>query len=158
MKPGLLLALSVLTYSGTASAGPASDAVMFFYSPVKFAADPQFRDRFTDPVIKLFQLNDAAIKKHPDEVACIDFDPALDAQDYDDKTVADSLKLAESIDGDKATVTASFDLFAEGDDSKREMVWDLRQVDGSWKVADIASKSNSWKLSELGCSGGEEAD
>ncbi len=158
MKLGLLLALSVLTYSGSASAGPASDAVMFFYSPVKFAADPQFRDRFTDPVIKLFQLNDAAIKKHPDEVACIDFDPALDAQDYDDKTVADSLKLAESIEGDKATVIASFDLFAEGDDSKREMVWDLRQVDGSWKVADIASKSNSWKLSELGCSGGEEAD
>ncbi|CAM5641148.1 hypothetical protein MAUB1S_11037 [Mycolicibacterium aubagnense] len=158
MKPGLLLALSVLMYPGSALAGPASDAVMFFYSPVKFAADPQFRDRFTDPVIKLFQLNDAAIKKHPDEVACIDFDPSLDAQDYDDKSVADSLKLAEAIDRDKATVTASFNLFSEGDDSKREMVWELRQVDGSWKVADIASKSNSWKLSELGCSGGEEAD
>lgn len=158
MKPGLLFALSILTYPGAALAGPASDVVMFFYSPVKFAADPQYRDRFTDPVVKLFQLNDAAIKKHPDEVACIDFDPALDAQDYDDKTVADTLKLSEAIDGDKATVTASFNLFAEGDDSKREMIWDLRQVDGSWKVADIASRSNSWKLSELGCSGGEEAE
>lgn len=158
MKPGVLLALCICAVSGPALAGPASDAVMFFYSPVKFAADAQYRDRFIEPVTKLFELNDAALKKNPDEVACIDFEPALDAQDYDDKAVADSLKLSEVVNGDSATVTANFNLFTEGDDSKREMVWDLKKVNGDWKIADISSKSNSWKLSELGCSPDDGAE
>ena len=59
----------------------------FFYVPaVKFEADEQYRDRFTEPVTKLFDLNDQATKNNPDEVACIDFDPGLDAQDFDQKT------------------------------------------------------------------------
>ena len=36
---------------------------------------------------KLFDLNDKAVKNNPDEVACLDFDPGLDAQDFDQKTI-----------------------------------------------------------------------
>lgn len=93
-------------------AGPASDAVKFFYVPaVKFEADAQYRDRFTEPVTKLFDLNDQATKKNPDQVACIDFDPGLDAQDFDQKTVSKTLKLSETVDGDTAQVVANFKLF-----------------------------------------------
>ena len=157
MRRTAFIAAFLIVLPAAAFAGPASDAVKFFYVPaVKFEADAQYRDRFTQPVTKLFDLNDQAIKKHPDEVACIDFDPGLDAQDFDQKSVSKTLKLSEKLDGDDAEVTASFNLFSEGDDSKREMVWSLRKVDGRWKVSDIASKTSDWKLSALECVAGQE--
>jgi stress response protein SCP2 len=63
--------------------------------------------------------------------------------------------LSEKRDGDSAEVTASFSLFSEGDDSKREMVWSLKKIDGKWKVSDIASKTSDWKLSALECIAGQ---
>ncbi|MER9438763.1 MULTISPECIES: DUF3828 domain-containing protein [unclassified Mesorhizobium] len=151
----LVAALSIALPAG-AVAGPASDAVKFFYVPaVKFEADEQYRDRFTEPVTKLFELNDQATKKNPDQVACIDFDPGLDAQDFDQKTVSKTLKLSEKLDGDNAQVTASFSLFSEGDDSKREMLWSLKKIDGKWKISDIASKTSDWTLSALECMAGQ---
>ncbi|UVK44794.1 YbjP/YqhG family protein [Mesorhizobium sp. AR07] len=152
----LVVALAVAVPTA-AFAGPASDEVKFFYVPaVKFEADEQYRDRFTEPVTKLFDLNDQAIKKNPGEVACIDFDPGLDAQDFDQKTVSKTLKLVEKLDGDNAEVTASFSLLSEGDDSKRDMVWSLKKIDGKWKISDIASKTSDWKLSTLECMAGQD--
>jgi len=152
MRPIVLAAVFSLAVPAAALAGPASNAVKFFYVPeVKFEADEQYRDRFTEPVTKLFDLNDQAAKNKPDEVACIDFDPGLDAQDFDQKTVSKTLKLTEAVTGDSAEVTATFSLFAEGDDSKREMVWSLKKVDGKWKVADITSRTSNWTLSALEC-------
>lgn len=152
MKRLLLLSALSLASPVTAIAGPASDAVKFFYSPeVKFAADPEYRSRFTAPVTGLFELNDKAIEKNPDQLACIDFDPSLDAQDFDQDTVDKTLKLSEKINGTTAEVTATFNLFAEGDGSQREILWSMNRVDGEWKIADISSKTNDWKLSELGC-------
>ncbi|SDA67451.1 DUF3828 domain-containing protein [Mesorhizobium qingshengii] len=156
MRLTALSAALSIALPAAAFAGPASDAVKFFYVPaVKFEADEQYRDRFTEPVTKLFDLNDQATKKHPDEVACIDFDPGLDAQDFDQKSVSKTLKLSEKRDGDNAEVTASFSLFSEGDDSKREMVWSLKKIDGKWKISDIASKTSAWKLSALECMAGQ---
>ncbi|MBB6407835.1 DUF3828 domain-containing protein [Mesorhizobium sangaii] len=156
MRLTVLVAALSIALPAAAFAGPASDAVKFFYVPaVKFEADEQYRDRFTEPVTNLFNLNDQATKKNPDEVACIDFDPGLDAQDFDQKTVSKTLKLAEKLDGDNAEVTASFSLFSEGDDSKREMVWSLKKIGGKWKISDIASKTSAWKLSALECTAGQ---
>jgi len=129
MRRTVLLAALATALPAAAFAGPASDAVKFFYVPaVKFEADAQYRDRFVEPVTKLFDLNDQATKKNPDQVACIDFDPGLDAQDFDQKTVSKTLKLSETVDGDAAQVVASFKLFSDGDDSQREMRWSLKQV------------------------------
>ncbi|MEP6567879.1 MAG: DUF3828 domain-containing protein [Mesorhizobium sp.] len=156
MKLPLVVATLSIALPAAAFAGPASNAVKFFYAPaVKFEADAKYRDRFTEPVTKLFDLNDQAQKNKPDEVPCIDFAPGLDAQDYDEKTVAKTLKLSEALDGDSATVTVTFNLFPEGDDSKREMVWSLKKVDGAWKIADIASKTSGWTLSALECMVGQ---
>jgi hypothetical protein len=156
MRLTVLVAALSIALPVAAVAGPASDAVKFFYVPaVKFEADAQYRDRFTEPVTKLFDLNDQATKKNPDEVACIDFDPGLDAQDFDQKSVSKTLKLSEKLDGDNGEVTATFSLFSEGDESRREMVWSLKKVDGKWKISDIASKTSDWKLSTLECMAGQ---
>lgn len=159
MRLTMLVAALSIAAPAAAFAGPASDAVKFFYVPeVRFEADAQYRDRFAEPVTKLFDLNDQATKKNPDQVACIDFDPGLDAQDFDQKTVSKTLKLSEKLNGDIAEVTASFSLFPEGDDSRREMVWSLKKVDGKWKISDIASKTSDWKLSGLECMAGQTAE
>ena len=156
MRLTVLAAALSIAAPPAAFAGPASNAVKFFYVPeVKFEADAKYRDRFTEPVSRLFDLNDQAARNLPDEVPCIDFAPGLDAQDYDEKTVAKTLKLAETLDGDSAEVTATFSLFPEGDNSKREMVWSLKKVDGRWKIADITSKTSGWTLSALECLAGQ---
>jgi hypothetical protein len=156
MKQPLLATALSIAWPAAAFSAQAADAVKFFYLPViKFEADAQYRSRFTEPVTKLFDLNDQAAKNHPDEVPCIDFDPGLDAQDFDQNSVSKTLKLAEAVDGDSAEVTATFNLFAEGEDSKREMVWSLRKIDGQWKIADIASKTSGWTLSGLECLAGQ---
>ncbi|MFH1796811.1 MAG: DUF3828 domain-containing protein [Pseudomonadota bacterium] len=139
-----ILALSAVP----ALAGPASDAVRFFYVPVKWEADPEFRERFTGPAKKLFDLND---KMPEGEIGCIDFGPGIDGQDYDDATIKKTLKLAEEVSGDQATVTARFTLFPEGDDAKREIQWLMVNEGGKWKIADIVSVTSGWKLSELEC-------
>ena len=152
MRLIVLAAAMSIALPAAALAGPASNAVKFFYVPeVRFEADAKYRDRFTEPVTKLFDLNDKAAKNNPDEVACLDFDPGLDAQDFDQKTLAKTLKLAETVNGDTAEVTATFSLFPEGDDSKREMVWSLKKVGGKWKIADITTKTSNWTLSALEC-------
>ncbi|TPK74777.1 DUF3828 domain-containing protein [Mesorhizobium sp. B2-4-15] len=155
----LLAAILLIAAPAAAWAGPASDAVKFFYVPqVKFEADAQYRDHFTEPVTKLFNLNDQATKKNSDQVACIDFDPGLDAQDFDQKTISKTLKLSETVDGDTAQVVANFSLFSEGDDSQREMHWSLKKVDGKWKVSDIASRTSDWTLSQLECMTGQDQE
>jgi hypothetical protein len=163
MKRSLFLAALCISSPVTAFAGPASDAVKFFYTPeVKFEADAQYRSRFTEPVTKLFELNDAASKKNPDQLACIDFDPGLDAQDFDQDAVNKSIKLSEAVNGDTAEVTATFTLLPDDgsgdDDSGREMVWSMKKIDGQWKIADISSRTHNWKLSELGCMTGDDTD
>ncbi|TIU18558.1 MAG: hypothetical protein E5W49_17295, partial [Mesorhizobium sp.] len=74
MRLTVLAAALSIAAPAAALAGPASNAVKFFYMPeVKFEADAKYRDRFTEPVTKLFDLNDQAQKNKPDEVPCIDF-------------------------------------------------------------------------------------
>lgn len=160
MKLPILFAVLLLAVPSLAAAGPASDAVRFFYTPVKFEPDAKYRDRFTEPVTKLFALNDEALRKNPDQMPCIDFDPGLDAQDFDQKTVSRTLKLDEAVSGDTAEVTARFDLFppGEAEGGRREIVWSLKQVGGSWKVADLTSKTNGWTLSSLECMTGQSLD
>lgn len=160
MKLPVFAAIACLAVPAGAHAGPASDAVKFFYVPqVRFEADAKYRDRFTAPVTRLFELNDQAQRKNPDQVSCIDFDPGLDAQDFDQKTVSRTLKLTESLDGDEGTVTATFDLFPDAEEGgAREMVWSLKKIDGKWKIADIASRTNDWTLSQLECMAGGDVE
>jgi len=154
MKPAALLASAILAMTLTyAHAGEASETVRGFYSDVEFEADPSFRDRFVDPAKAKFAENDAQ-SSNGEEVGCIDFVLAIDAQDYDEKVLAKTLQLSEDVQGEAATVTAKFSLFENQDDAQREIVWSLKNVDGAWKVSDIESKTSDWKLSQLDCTSG----
>ncbi|WP_296142088.1 hypothetical protein, partial [Pseudonocardia sp. SCN 73-27] len=79
--------------------------------------------------------------------ACIDFILALDSQDLDQNQIDSSLTLNETVNGPTATVIADFTLFRQ----PHEVEWSLQQVDGVWKVADIASRTGNWRLSGLRC-------
>jgi hypothetical protein len=143
-------AFAFSTAAVPALAGPAADAVRFFYEPVGSPSDPEFRDRFVDPARTKFQENDT-LSSNGDEIGCIDFALPVDAQDLDDAEVARTLKLDETVSGDDATVTASFNLFPGEPESRREIVWTLKKVGDAWKIADIAAPKSDWKVSEFDC-------
>jgi hypothetical protein len=132
------------------AAGSPSDAVRFFYSPVTSETAPENRGRFTEPATTIFKQNDE-LSAGGDEIGCIDFGLALDAQDYDDAEIARTLKLKESLSGNEATVTATFNLFAGDSNAQRTILWSLKKDGEDWKVADIASETGDWKLSEFDC-------
>lgn len=141
--------VAFLLASSPALAGPASDAVRFFYTPPTFEADASLRERFVDPAKAKFEENDKLSATN--EIGCIDWVLAIDAQDYDDQALAKSLRLDETVAGDTARVTASFKQFDDPDAAPTVVEWSLKQVGGQWKIADIESKTNEWKLSELDC-------
>lgn len=148
MRLPLAFALSLIALP--AVAGPAADAVRFFYTPQANVSDPALRDRFVDPALAIFEKDDK-LSNGGTAIGCIDFALQYDAQDLDDAEVATTLKLTEKVKGDSARVTANFRLFPGEDDSKRSIVWSLKQVGGAWKIADIASGSGDWKLSDFEC-------
>ena len=145
----ILLAAAIALLPGLAAAGPASDLVKSFYAPVGFEADPANRDKFVAPARDIFDQADKSAT--PGEVGCIDFVLAIDAQDFDQGEIDRTLKLDEKISGDSAAVKATFNVFPDDPDSKRSIDWTLRKVGGLWKIADIASKSSDWRLSEFDC-------
>jgi hypothetical protein len=142
------LAFLALAAVSPALAGPASDAVRYFYEPVRWEADPEIRDRFTGPAKALFDANDLMPEG---EMDCLGFAPSIDGQDFDDDTLAQTLELSEAVDGGNATVTATFQLFAGEEESQRMIDWMLVEEGGAWKVADIASRNADWALSEFAC-------
>lgn len=146
----LSLALLPLSLSATAQESSPTEAVRFFYDPPSYEPDPAVRDHFTDPAKSKFDQND---KVSTDGETCFDWVLGLDAQDYDEAVLAKTLKLEEDETGDTATVTATFSLFDGQPDSDREIVWSLKNVGGAWKISDIWSKTNDWKVSTLECQG-----
>lgn len=147
LRPTLLLAATCL--AAPAMAGPASDTVRFFYKDVPYIGDSGLRGRFVDPALAVIK-KDERLKESGEEIGCIDFAPAIDAQDFDQSSIDSTLKLEESVSGDTATVTARFKAFADAGEPQT-IVWTLKRVGGSWKVADIESPDNQWRLGEFGC-------
>jgi hypothetical protein len=146
-----IIAAAILAATASAAqAGEAAETVGGFYSAVEFEPDLTMRDLFIDPAKAKFEENDK-LSGNGAEVGCIDFVLSIDAQDYDEKVLARTLQLLEEGNGDDATVTATFSLFDGQPDSAREIVWSLKNVDGDWKVSDIESRTNDWKLSAFDC-------
>ena len=124
-----------------AFAGPASEAVRFFYTSIGAEFDPQNRDRFVDPARALLEANDTGDDR------CVDFGIAVDGQDYDEAEILRTLDLRESVQGDGAIVMAHFTLFGE----KRSIEWTLEREGRAWKVADVMSLQGGWRLSDFEC-------
>jgi hypothetical protein len=124
-----------------AYSGEAADAVRYFYDNPDAAFEVDGK-RIADPMLEVIKAN-AANSEEP----CIDFSPVMDAQDWDDKEVKDSLKLTEVVDEQTAIVTATFKLFGQ----ERSLDWAMFKLDGVWKVTDISSKTGEWALSTFEC-------
>lgn len=144
MRLPLVLALVLAATPGFA--GPASDAVRFFYASPGAELEPANRDRFTGEAKAVLDANDKA-------ELCIDFMLGIDAQDFDQAELDRTLRLDETLSGDAATVDAHFTLFPGDPAAEQSVVWTLRQVDGAWKVADIESQAGEWRLGGFDCEG-----
>lgn len=135
-------AVAFLFGSVPAYAGTPTESVRFFYDNIGAEFDVENRERFAGKAQKV--LDSTAVET---EEPCIDFALALDAQDYDEAEIAKSLKLAESIDGLTAIVDATFLIFGE----PREVLWALEKTGEDWKVTDIFSPDEDWRLTKMEC-------
>lgn len=143
--PFLTLALLLATATATL-AGPAADVIRPFYGKqLGMETDKAWRGLYTDPARRQLDLNDKV--NNTGDMGCIDFGLALDAQDYDDDEIRRSIKFDEKVTGDTAVVVASFTNFRKA----TRIEWTLRQVGGRWKISDIASPDNDWRLSKFEC-------
>ncbi|HEV7255817.1 MAG TPA: hypothetical protein VGN97_22305 [Mesorhizobium sp.] len=151
MNRPVALILAILAGASPAAAGEATEAVRRFYEPVEGGEWlPEHRDRFTEPAVAIFEKNDK-LSNNGEELGCLDFALSIDAQDYDQETVDRTLGFSEVVTGDQAEVTATFEHFPDQQEEPSAIVWNLRRIDGAWKVADIASPERGWRLSEFDC-------
>ena len=143
-----LVFAAAMAMPSAASAASALETVRGLYVPTIW--NPLEEDSLsgvTEPALAVFRKSAASATDG--EVGCIDFVVTADGQDYDDAEIAKSLELkdrGEDANGD-TEIAARFDLFSE----PHEVVWTMREEDGVWKVADIASKTSRWRLSEMTC-------
>lgn len=143
----IIAALSFLLAPVPAAfAGPASDAVRYFYDNLGEETLEENRDRYTGPARAYLDANDRVWAER--EEVCLDFAFAIDAQDYDEEELARTLVLDETVNGRAALVVARFSLFGE----PRNIEWNLADEGGAWKVSDVAGvDGEGWRLSEFVC-------
>ena len=141
----ILLALAISASALPAMAADPTEAVQFFYNDPGSELAPENRSRFTG---KAKEVLDAADAAGTDEGPCIGFMLSVDGQDFDEEELKSSLNLAGAMAGEWGSVDATFKQF--GEDAKIE--WLLEKVGEEWKIYDIASAKNNWKLSEIDCS------
>lgn len=141
----LILAAVLACGAAPAFAQDPTEAVQFFYNDPGSELAPENRDRFTG---KAREVLDAADAAGTDEGPCIGFMLSVDGQDFDSDELKSTLNLAGAMAGEWGSVEATFKQF--GEDAKIE--WTLEKIGEEWKIADIASAKNNWKLTGIDCS------
>ena len=117
---------------------------------IEYAYAPYTSGDFPDDLTELFsptlkELWNGIVARSQDlELPIIDFDPYINAQDYE---LSDLVVSHPAIAGDTATVVVSFLNFGEPQDIRFTLV---RRVEG-WKIDDIEALGGEypWRLSEL---------
>lgn len=144
-------AVAILGFlSFPAVAGQASDTVRRIYVPeLADVTAPGYRGHVAEPALTVLAKDDV-LSDNGAEIGCIDWDPAIDAQDFEQAAVSRTLRLSERTAGDTAQVTARFRLFEGAAGEDRQVLWTLKKAGGEWKIADIESLGG-WKLSRLNC-------
>lgn len=140
----LFLAAALAFGAVPAFAQDPTEAVQFFYNDPGSELAPENRDRFTGKAKEVLDAADAAAT---DEGPCIGFMLSVDGQDFDADELKSSLNLTGAMAAEWGSVDATFK--QAGEDIKIE--WLLEKIGDEWKVYDIASAKNNWKLSEIDC-------
>ena len=119
-----------------------ADLVAYAYEPYSSGAFPDEMTELFSPTLKQM-WDEMAQRSEEMEMPIIDFDPFINAQDYD---LSEIMIADPAIDGDRATVAVSFVNFGE----PHEMRFSLVRLDG-WMIDDIESIGGEypWRLSEL---------
>ncbi|MFZ1681678.1 MAG: hypothetical protein WAT70_11735 [Rhizobiaceae bacterium] len=142
--------MTALMPASAALAGEPGEVVRQFYVPMVSEQSPHMRHLFVDQALANLEASDA-MANNGGEMGCFDFGLSIDAQDYDENTVASTLEFEEKVDGPVAEVTASFLLFDGQPDSARRIVWSLINRGDGWRITDIASPASGWRLSQFDC-------
>lgn len=148
MRRIIIAAALLLGPMAAALAAPVFDdpraLIEYVYAPYLNESDPFPDDpsEIYSPTLK--QLwDEMSAKSEESEVPIIDFDPIINAQDYEltDFVVADPV-----IEADSATVVVSFSNLGE----PQELHFELIRGGGGWQIDDIeATGDNGWRFSEL---------
>ena len=110
-----------------------------------FGDEEQMAPWFAEGVVQLALANHAACRK--DEEQCLDFDPIIDGQDYDDD-IFSTLHTERMGTGAPVRVKVTFENLG----STMTMTYTLVQVDAGWRISDIQS-SNYGALTQVLSSG-----
>ena len=140
-----LIATVFAVFSSQALAGTPIDAVQFFYNDPGEELNMANINRFTGAAKAMLEAADKTTDST--DGPCIDFMLSVDGQDFDEQELKKTLDITEAKAGDQATVVAKFVSF----ETPMEVTWSLEQIDGDWKVSDIASKTGEWTLSKFEC-------
>ncbi len=140
----LILSAALVLIAAPAFAQDPTEAVQFFYNDPGSELATENRDRFVGKAKEVLDESD----KEGEDGPCIEFMLSVDGQDFDEDELKKSLNLAGALAGDYASVDATFKQF--GEDTK--IVWSLEKSGDEWKVADIESPKNNWKLTGIDCS------
>lgn len=142
-RRAIVAALCALPFAARAQAQSAPAFLHSIYDPylkTDFKGQPYWEvDRFFEPTLARAIDGDMREAKKRGEVPKLDGDPFLDAQEWDIKNLAITVKE----DGDRATGEVSFDNF----DKRKRIALDLVKTLPGWRIADI--KAPSGTLSDL---------
>lgn len=142
----LLLVLTLLL-APAVQAAPAFDdpreLLEFAYEPYRDGSVPEDPFELWSPA--LLERWALMVARTPDdEVGAVDFDPMINAQDYD----LGEITISEPVlAGDRAIVTVGFDNFG----TPQEMRFTLVEGAAGWRIDDIESLTpgHEWRLSEI---------
>ena len=145
--------LAALSLIAAIAAPVAALAAPVFDTPralLEYAYEPYSSGNFSDDPYELYSarlkglLEQSVAETPEDEIGPLDFDPFIDAQDYDLSALTID---APEVNGDEATARVTFKNFDVEEDLRFDLV---KEADG-WKIDDIASVTPDlqWRLTDI---------
>jgi len=113
----------------------------------EMAGKPSLGRFLDEPLVRLAHLDDAC-KESTGGVGLLDFDPFLDAQDYDDLGLSEQ-EIRWTTANKSATCKVSFQLFRDWPDTRQRLDYSLSLSPKGWRVHDIAYESGASLLGTL---------
>jgi hypothetical protein len=155
MRRSILILALVIAWATPGLAQTPEDVVRWIYASlvsdrpwnqqgVSFLRAPSQRGHFFTPrLVTLFEADDS----YGDDMAqqCLPFDFAIPGNDFDAAEIVRTLQLNTRTIPGQISVTASFTTFGQ----PAQVVYDFAQVDGVWKIDDVAGAG--FRLSEIDC-------
>lgn len=124
---------------------------------IDFGDTAGLRKYFDESLVALIQ-KDIDTSVATESIGCMDFDPLLDAQDFDDAGIT-SPQIRRIRDRSRVLFEVAFTGRSEAwKEWKVKLLFELTKTPQGWRVHDITYKSGHALRAILGCAAGEEAE